>query len=171
MLEKVKNILADMRVNLLRIKLMWEQSGQGEGGLRTNRNQPDEREALDDKASFLNGLPAYLLILWELADRHDLLESTLQILDASVAAADASSAPSVLRTVVRGSPTDSSMGRTAASGMAPDIRTCHVHLNEPWERRPQYALDRRRSLVRAHHSHQCRNCVALPLPPPLPKSF
>jgi hypothetical protein len=122
MIDKVKTILATMRVNLIRIKLGWETSGSGEGGFRGDRTADDEedvREAMD-KANFLQGLPAYHLILWELAEKHGLLESTLQILDASVAAADASSAPSVIRTP-RGSPADSSMGRTAASAMVPDI--------------------------------------------------
>jgi hypothetical protein len=123
MIDKVKTVLATMRVNLIHIKLGWETSGSGEGGFRGDRTADDEddvREAMD-KANFLQGLPAYQLILWELADKHGLLESTLQILDASVGAADASSAPSVVRHVPRGSPTDSVMSRTAASAMVPDI--------------------------------------------------
>jgi hypothetical protein len=49
--------------------------------------------ALDLHGNFLHGLPSYLLILWELADKHQLLSATLQRLADSVLAGDASSAP------------------------------------------------------------------------------
>jgi hypothetical protein len=136
MIDKVKTILATMHVNLIRIKLGWETSGSGEGGFRgdcTTNDGEDVREAMD-KANFLQGLPAYHLILWELADKHGLLESTLQILDASVGAADASSAPSVIRNVPRGSPTDSTMGRTAVFGMVPEIVSALDRFSDTYQR-------------------------------------
>jgi hypothetical protein len=51
---------------------------------------------LNDCAAFLqNNKCSYLLILWEEADRHQLLASTLQRLDCSVGAPDALSTPLV----------------------------------------------------------------------------
>jgi hypothetical protein len=45
--------------------------------------------AMDSRANFLNGKPSYLLMFWELADKHQLLASTLQRLDrAAVAGAE-----------------------------------------------------------------------------------
>ena len=114
--QKVEDVLASIRSNLLRIIQNWERSGQGEGG----RHAGDDEEledpedyiifdtssirfgslttrsecALQNRAAFLNGKPSYLLYFWELADRHQLLQSSLQRLDHNVCASDASSAPS-----------------------------------------------------------------------------
>jgi hypothetical protein len=52
--------------------------------------------ALNSRAAFLYGKPSYLLYFWEIADRHQLLQSSLQRLSESVAASDASTAPSVI---------------------------------------------------------------------------
>jgi hypothetical protein len=54
--------------------------------------------ALQSRAAFLFGKPSYLLYFWELADRHQLLQSSLQRLDNDVAASDAPSAPSATST-------------------------------------------------------------------------
>ena len=50
--------------------------------------------ALQSQASFLNGRPPYLLYFWEVADKHQLLQSSLQRLSTSIGASDASCAPS-----------------------------------------------------------------------------
>ena len=114
--QKVEDVLASIRSNLLRIIQNWERSGQGEGG----RHAGDDEEledpedyiildtssvrfgslttrsecALQNRAALLKGKPSYLLYFWELADRHQLLQSSLQRLDDNVGASDASSAPS-----------------------------------------------------------------------------
>jgi hypothetical protein len=48
--------------------------------------------ALQSRASFLNGRPSYLLYYWEVADAHQLLQSSLQRLINNTGACDASSA-------------------------------------------------------------------------------
>ena len=55
------------------------------GGLQGRRAR-----ALENRAAFLYGRPSYLLYFWEIADRHQLLQSTLQRLRDSVGASDAS---------------------------------------------------------------------------------
>ena len=52
--------------------------------------------ALHTRQSFLNGRPSYLLYYWELADRLQILQSSLQRLTSAAGAADASSAPSTV---------------------------------------------------------------------------
>ncbi|KAI2491806.1 hypothetical protein MHU86_22745 [Fragilaria crotonensis] len=114
--EKIEDIFVSMRSHLLRIITRWEQSGQGEGG-RDNEFDADEDAeeassavaasstitdndfhdktiALQSRAAFLNGRPSYLLYFWEIADSHQLLQSSLQRLSNSTGASDASLAPS-----------------------------------------------------------------------------
>jgi hypothetical protein len=115
--ENVKDIFVSMRFHLLRIIARWEQSGQGEGG-RDNDADTEEEDAkeasstistdndfhdrmigslsgrpacaLQSRAAFLNGQPLHLLYFWEIADRHQLLQSSLQQLRSSTGASDAS---------------------------------------------------------------------------------
>jgi hypothetical protein len=54
--------------------------------------------ALHSRQSFLNGRPSYLLYYWELADRLQILQSSLQRLTSAAGAADASTAPSTVTT-------------------------------------------------------------------------
>lgn len=108
-----------MRSDLLRIITRWEQSGQGEGGreaeeegvtnddasssLTSSQADDDTRNigglsgrpprALQTRASFLNGRPSYLLYFWEIADTHQILQSSLQRLNNKAGASDASQAP------------------------------------------------------------------------------
>jgi hypothetical protein len=106
----VKQRMQQMRTELLRLITDWEKSGQGDGALIANddgsKNESMARKfgsldrqspgALSDCAAFLrNNKCSYLLILWEEADRHQLLASTLQRLDRGVGAPDAVSTPSV----------------------------------------------------------------------------
>lgn len=110
--RKIEDIFVSMRSDLLRIITRWEQSGQGEGGM-----DPEEEEeyregsagadddscenmigslagrparALQTRAAFLNGRPSYLLYFWEMADSHQLLQSSLQRLNNNIAASDGS---------------------------------------------------------------------------------
>jgi hypothetical protein len=108
--QKVQDIFASMRSNLLRIIQNWERSGQGEGGTdeTTSDAEPQNEDvdiddvleesggtsvvgntvmgglqgrparALDSRAAFLYGKPSYLLYFWEIADFHQLLQSSLQ---------------------------------------------------------------------------------------------
>ena len=118
--QKVEDSLASIRSNLISIIGDWERSGQGEGGRHAGSDDeegdPDGDDyvildtnsarfgslsrrtrsecALQSRAAFLRGRPSYLLYFWELADRHQLLQSALQRLDDDVGASDASSAPS-----------------------------------------------------------------------------
>ena len=125
--QKVEDALASIRSNLVRIIQNWERSGQGEGGRHAAVGEQESEEsddadgfviydtttsvrfgslssrnrsecALQSRAAFLCGKPSYLLYFWEVADRHQLLQSALQRLDDDVGASDASSAPSATST-------------------------------------------------------------------------
>lgn len=50
--------------------------------------------ALQTQAVFLNGRPSYVLYFWEIADNHQLLNLSLQLLKNSTGASDASCAAS-----------------------------------------------------------------------------
>ena len=121
--QKVEDVLASIRSNLLRVIQNWERSGQGEGGRHAGGDDDEEHGgeyagdldsisildsesarfgslasrsecALQNRAAFLLGKPSYLLYFWEIAEYHQLLQSALQRLDDDVGASDASSAPS-----------------------------------------------------------------------------
>ena len=115
--QKVKDHIAAMRTDLTRIIGRWEQSGQGDGGRHASDDENSENSgvsgreegdvapvpfgalrnrparALSCRASFLGGRPSYLLYFWEVADSHQILQTTIQRIDASAAASDASSVP------------------------------------------------------------------------------
>jgi hypothetical protein len=130
--QKVEDILASFRSDLIRIINNWERSGQGDGGIEaesqndnllvveddstssssssssslqiddndsTRRNigvlRQRSARALNNRAAFLNGRPSYLLYFWEIADKYQLLQSTLQRLNNSTGASDASHAASI----------------------------------------------------------------------------
>lgn len=59
------------------MKMAWEGTGQGDGG---RDPEGGDRGAFDDRAVCLRaGEPSYFLYFWEMAERHDLLATTLQI--------------------------------------------------------------------------------------------
>lgn len=120
--QRIEDLMVSMRSDLIRIITRWEQSGQGEGGRDveeeeeatptnddassslTSQGGDDETRnigalsgrpprALQTRASFLNGRPSYLLYFWEIADTHQVLQSSLQRLNNSAGASDASRAP------------------------------------------------------------------------------
>lgn len=109
---KIEDIFVLMRSDLLRIITRWEHFGQGEG-----RMDPEEEKeylegsaphadndscenigslarrparALQTRAAFLNGRPSYLLYFWEMADSHQLLQSSLQRLNNDIATSEGS---------------------------------------------------------------------------------
>jgi hypothetical protein len=95
--SKVENYLSSMRADLNRMIGNWERSGQGDAGYVAGDDTPEtparrlepgtagfgklagrQAKALGTRSSFLGGFSPYLLVLWELADSHQILESTLQ---------------------------------------------------------------------------------------------
>lgn len=104
--QKVKDKLTEMRTSLIRIIDMWERSGQGDGGHAEEEEDDDgaiesrvydfgelknrSRKALDSRSSFLHNRPSYLLYLWEIFDKHDLLKTTVNRLSVDTGAVDGS---------------------------------------------------------------------------------
>jgi hypothetical protein len=129
---KIKDLIAQMRSDLTRMIQHWEQGGQGDGGSLDEGTTNDDFDddvainpefgalagrtalALENRAAFLKHLPPYLLIFWEMADRHQILYSALDRLDSAVGAANVSSAPSVIRN--NWSSPSLSLGRTLTGG-------------------------------------------------------
>ena len=74
-----------MLVSLKRIVDKWERSGQGEGGIDVEMDGDEttgfefgslknrSRGALESRSSFINDSPPYLLYLWEILDKYQLL--------------------------------------------------------------------------------------------------
>jgi hypothetical protein len=97
--QKIQDIFASMRSNLLRIIQNWERCGQGEGGTNETTSSDAEESggsgvgndnvmgglqgrparALESRAAFLYGRPSYLLYFWEIADRHQLQQSCIGV--------------------------------------------------------------------------------------------
>ena len=114
--------------------------------------------ALQSRAAFLNGRPSYLLYFWEVADTHQLLQSSLQRLSSNIGASDASCAPSVTDSM-----TDSSRARHKRrenaheeSSLLPlvqsikDLAKCQRQLvfDRGEERRHEQELDQQREMAR-----------------------
>jgi hypothetical protein len=107
--QEIEDIFVTMRCDLNRIIRRWEQSGQGEGGMDDEDEDSSfyttttsvaadngscehigilagrSPRALQSRAAFLNGRPFYLLYFWEVADRHQFLQSSLQCLNNEIA--------------------------------------------------------------------------------------
>jgi hypothetical protein len=111
--QKVKDALASFRTDLTRIIGKWETSGQGDGG---HLEQSDDNDshldlspppanevttvpfgvlyrrsawALTTRPDFLCGQPSYLLYFWDMADHHQLLQTSLQRFSKDSGASDA----------------------------------------------------------------------------------
>ena len=97
--------------------------------------------ALQSRAAFLNGKPAYLLYFWEVADTHQLLRSSLQCLNNGTGASDAASAApsSHQRKRRRGQEEDEDYNDTNSEA---SYRTFLDGLNEIAESQRQSTLDR-----------------------------
>jgi hypothetical protein len=105
--EKVKQKLSEMRAKLAIIIANWETSGQGDGGiLKDDDSENGTREfgdishislgANDDRGSFLQGNPPYLLYLWDRAYEFNFLSVVIQKIDSGSAAASADDAPVIV---------------------------------------------------------------------------
>jgi hypothetical protein len=109
----VKQQMQQMQTELMRIITDWEKSGQVDGRLidtgdgdNQGNNETMQRKfggldnqspsVLNDCAAFLrNNKCSYLLILWDKADKHQLLVLVLQCLDQTVGAPTVLNTPSV----------------------------------------------------------------------------
>jgi hypothetical protein len=130
--------------------------------------------ATQSRSSFLNGKPSYLLYFWEVADAHQLLQSSLQHLTNSTGAADASSAPSATMTSsTSGSATrgrrrqhqETSPSQNGASSLVPLAQS----IKDLAESQRQLVLDRAEDCSRerqleeqsrqSERSEQCRKRV------------
>jgi hypothetical protein len=105
--EKCENKFSSMMVDLKRVIANWEKSGQGDGGVdddeedigdgRFGSLQNRDRGALDCRCNFVKYHQSYLLYLWHMLDKHNLLVSSLQRLDTKVAASNgATGVPSII---------------------------------------------------------------------------
>jgi hypothetical protein len=107
----IKNRLSTIRIVLLRMIQNWEESGQGDGGMRRfddnsvfsvdsniSWGKLDGRTetALDNRANFLQGQPTRYLYFWERAVQFQILDSTVQRLSTQVGASDGSVATSLV---------------------------------------------------------------------------
>ena len=95
--KKCKEKWSGMMLELTRVVANWEQSRQGNGGIRPDDNPSDnvelsdraqygslrnqDSEALDCLSCFLDCSASYILYFWHVLDKHDLLQSSLHQLD------------------------------------------------------------------------------------------
>lgn len=103
--EKCQSKFSSLIVQMNRRIALWEQSGQGDGGGNNDDEEEDDEEGKEDRPSFgsFRNRPAgaldqrhaffdyeqqYLLYLWFMLEKHDLLGCSLQRLDEGVAAGD-----------------------------------------------------------------------------------
>jgi hypothetical protein len=129
--EKCKEKLSTMLVALKRIVDKWERSGQGDGGIDVERDgdetmgietgietgllQHRTRGALESRSSFLNNNQPYLLYLWEILDKYQLLSSSFSALSKKVSSTNGSKG---VKSVFRGDDNiddDSTMTRTTTT--------------------------------------------------------
>ena len=104
--EKVEDKWSSMILEMNRCIANWQKSGQGEGGIDDANNEEDQefgslenrsQHALACRQSFFRDRQIYLLYLWEMLNRHDLLGSSLQKLNNTVSLANGScGVPSVV---------------------------------------------------------------------------
>jgi hypothetical protein len=96
--EKCQSKFSGLMVSLIRVIQNWKKSGQGNGGKDSEDEECDDEivvfgslqnrssGALDQRYSFVEYSQMYLLYWWHMLDKYDLLGSSLQRLDDSVAA-------------------------------------------------------------------------------------
>ncbi|KAG7339920.1 hypothetical protein IV203_024970 [Nitzschia inconspicua] len=121
--EKVRDKLLTMRFNLISIIDNWERSGQGGDNDRIDKDDDDDEEedssavegvttarkyewgrsegrqgAFDGRKSFLGSKPSYLLYFWDVLDKNDLFDTTMNRLSNKVGASSANDVPSVFQT-------------------------------------------------------------------------
>ena len=89
--DKVQEKLSTMNVNLVRIVQNWERSGQGDGGIDVENDGDEDgdfgqlsncsRGALCTRSGFLGTNQPYLLYLWEMLNKYQLLCTAFTELD------------------------------------------------------------------------------------------
>ena len=98
--EKVEEKWASMILEMNRCIANWQKSGQGEGGIDDADNAVDvefgslanrSQHALSNLQNFFRDRHLYLLYLWVMWDKHHLLGSAVQKLNASLSARNGSS--------------------------------------------------------------------------------
>jgi hypothetical protein len=114
--EKCKEKMSTMMVSLKRIIDKWERSGQGEGGIDVEMDGDEATEfefgslknrsrgALESRASFINDSPPYLLYLWEILDRYQLLTDSFSALSKKMSSKNGGKG---VKSVLRGDDTNS----------------------------------------------------------------
>jgi hypothetical protein len=118
---KVKDKLAKMKTDLTIIIQKWERSGQGEGGVMEEKGEDSEDSeqvdwgrskgrtgAFDCRQSFLGPNPSYLLYFWDVLDKTDLFNTTMNRLSDEVGVSAPNQVPAVILTGRNSSKTDDS---------------------------------------------------------------
>jgi hypothetical protein len=117
--EKCQSKFSSLVVQLNRRIAAWEQSGQGDGGAIHDDDEDEEENeerpsfgsfqnrtagALDERHAFFANEQQYLLYLWVMLEKHDLLGCSLQRLNDDVSAGNgAAGVPSIVRGVASAS--------------------------------------------------------------------
>ncbi len=98
--DKVQEKIPTMTVSLQRIIQNWQRSGQGDGGIDIDDNVEEEFGSLDNhlcgalntRSAFLGNNPSYLLYLWEMLNKYQLLSTAFSEHD-SLSAMDSRDRP------------------------------------------------------------------------------
>lgn len=169
----------------------WELSGQGDGTLTTDSSFDDglsddedvtpvgittptakpafgelsnrSAAAMECRANFLGGKPSYLLMFWELADKYQLLDSTMQRLDrAAVGGADEVLPVYNIR---RPSPGESDSNVDSTTNLSTFTTEFHTHAR--WTNAINHAMNRRSELTDQLRSYR----LSMHRAPPDEKKF
>ena len=74
--------LTDRRSKLMKVTARYERSGNGHGNcIESNENVETVQNQDDDRKDYLGKNKSTLLYFWELAERNDILKSTMAELD------------------------------------------------------------------------------------------
>jgi hypothetical protein len=147
--EKVEDKWSAMVLEMNRCIANWQKSGQGEGGIDDADNEMDHefgrlenrsQHALASRQSFFKDRQLYLLYLWEMLNRHDLLGSALQRLNNSVSSANGSiGVPSVVRRLDNTEDDDSLTNKTTPTSAG--ANSAIASLGKSIERHGQTLVD------------------------------
>ncbi len=106
--DKVQEKISTMTVSLQQIIQNWQCSGQGDGGIDINDNEDEEFGslhnrpcgALNTRLAFLGNNPSYLLYLWEMLNKYQLLSTAFSELNNKMSAKNGGKGvPSVINNV------------------------------------------------------------------------
>jgi hypothetical protein len=129
---KVKDKLAKMKTDLTTIIEKWERSGQGDGGIMEEKDDDDEDPeildqvnadpqeqvnwgrskgrtgAFDCRESFLGPNPSYLLYFWDVLDKTDLFNTTMNRLSDDIGVSSPNQVPGIISTAKNSAKTNNS---------------------------------------------------------------